>query len=195
MVDIEKQTWSNMKQGLMEIGQAVRIMPVLCKDCKDIKADLSKLEKISEILIHPFTLIFHAGQRLLLNGVDIFKKLNLSRQAYKNGDFYNMGKWLGEALDETLLKSPMVKKPVDESSFFFLNGFFTGLQVKINPEKVYNGVNGIGSMIYGPVGYTMKMYNEADGELNQRVLMGLHEVSHSFLEGGQVLVAKKALTA
>jgi hypothetical protein len=37
-----------------------------------------------------------------------------------------------------------------------LKGFFDGLKIELDHEKLYNGVNGIGLMIYGPVENTMK---------------------------------------
>lgn len=82
MTEIEMQTWKHMKVGLEDLGKAINTIPVMMKDCDKMKTDLTKLIKISEILIHPFTLIFHAGKRLLLDGIDIFKNVNLARNAY-----------------------------------------------------------------------------------------------------------------
>jgi hypothetical protein len=49
-------------------------------------------------------------------------------------------------------------------------------------------------MVYGPVQATMRSLNASNGEMTQRVWIGIHEVEHIFKEGGEILVYKKVLT-
>jgi len=55
---------------------------------------------------HPLSLIFKIGKNLIVNGVDIFKKIFSAVAYYKQADYFNFGKMLGEALTEVVLKNP-----------------------------------------------------------------------------------------
>lgn len=80
------------------------------------------------------------------------------------------------------------------NAYHFLKGFFEGLKISIDEEKLYNGINDIGLMYVGPLNQLMEELKKSNGAPNQRVWMMMHEVSHSFLEGGQILIAKGAIT-
>ena len=75
--DFEAQTFESMRQGLKEMGELIRSIPSLMRDCKSIRADLANLEELANILAHPLSLMFRAGKNFLVNGVDILKKYNL----------------------------------------------------------------------------------------------------------------------
>lgn len=75
---------------------------------------MQELVRMSEILEHPLALMFRIGKNFLVNGVDIYKKFNLGIQAYEAQNFFDFGRFLGEAFDEVVLKSPAVKKERDE---------------------------------------------------------------------------------
>ncbi len=89
--DFELETFEGMRQGFKELGDFIKAVPFLLKDCKNVGADLSNLARIAEILIHPISLIFRVGKNLLLNGVDIKKKFDLGWTAYREGNYFEFG--------------------------------------------------------------------------------------------------------
>ena len=121
--DFEKKTFDGVKDGLEEVGKAVELIPSLLKDCAQVKADLSALIKMAEIFRHPLSLIFNIGKNLIVNGKDILSKIEAAIASYKNSDFFNFGKNIGQALAEVLLKSEETKNKYDENAFYFLHGF------------------------------------------------------------------------
>jgi len=60
-----------------------------------VPSDLSKLEQMSTIFLHPETLVYHIGKELLVNGVEIIKKIQTSVNDFNSKDYYNGGKYLG----------------------------------------------------------------------------------------------------
>ena len=112
--DFEEESFEGMRQGLKEMGNIIRTIPILVKDCKTISADLSNLEKLADVFLNPLQLVWKAGKNLMVNGVDILKRFNLAWSAYKAKNFFDFGKYMGQSLDEIFLKSPAKKKLRDE---------------------------------------------------------------------------------
>lgn len=75
--DFETETFEGARQGLKEMGEFIRKVPEMMRECKDLRRDLSNLEEMALILSHPLSLMFRAGRNFLVNGVDILKKFNL----------------------------------------------------------------------------------------------------------------------
>lgn len=73
--DFEKETFDGVKAGLLEIGNTVKLIPGAVKDCKSVETDLSNIVKMAEIFASPLSLIYHVGKNLIVNGIDIFKKI------------------------------------------------------------------------------------------------------------------------
>jgi|LauGreDrversion4_2_1035121.scaffolds.fasta_scaffold564701_1 hypothetical protein len=69
---------------------------------------------MAEIIGHPLALMFRIGKNFLINGVDIFKKFSLAMQARSAQNFFDSGRFIGEAFQEVVLKSPAIKKLRDE---------------------------------------------------------------------------------
>jgi hypothetical protein len=59
------------------------LIPGLVRDCTDIKDDLSVLVHMASIFEHPLSLIYHVGKALIVNGSDIFAKIQAAIEAYK----------------------------------------------------------------------------------------------------------------
>jgi hypothetical protein len=125
--DFEKETFDGIKNGLELAGKAVELIPTMLKDCSSIKNDLETLAKMALIFEHPLTLAYTVGKNLLVNGIDIYKKISDAVTSYKSGDYYNFGKDIGEALDEVFFKSSATKSTYDENAYDYLNGYFLGL--------------------------------------------------------------------
>lgn len=76
--------------------------------------------------------------------------------AYNNKDYYDCGVHVGDALLAVFFKAPQTKKPVDEAGYRFLSGFFQGVEgVEYNQTALYNGINGYGIQVSGPINKTM----------------------------------------
>ena len=75
----------------------------MAKDCAGIKADITNLEQMAKIFLHPLSLIYHVGKNLIVNGVDIFHKMQSAISSKRQGDYFNYGKFVGEALAEIFL--------------------------------------------------------------------------------------------
>lgn len=82
---------------------------------------------MAEVFLNPFKLIFTVGKNLILNGVDIFDKINAGIKAYNAGDFYNFGKSMGDAMSEVFLKAPLPKSPMDQKAYDFISGFYSSI--------------------------------------------------------------------
>lgn len=82
---------------------------------------------MAEVFEHPLSVIYDIGKALVVNGFDIFGKLNSAIISYKEGDYFTFGKFIGEALDEVFWKNPEIKKPLDEKAYEFLHGYFVGI--------------------------------------------------------------------
>ena len=56
-------------------------------------------------------------------------------------------------MDEVFLKAPEKKREIDEKAYQFLVGFVKGCKCKspVDYELMYNNIDGMGNMIYGPI--------------------------------------------
>jgi hypothetical protein len=70
-------------------------------------------------------------------------------------------------LDEVFLKAPKIKKEVDLNAYLFLRGYFGGLSIEYDEEKLHNEIDGISIMIYGPVQSGLEELVKSKGVLNQ----------------------------
>ena len=76
-----------------------------------------------------------------------------------------------------------------------MTGLFDTLHIAdLDHETLYNAIDGKGVMLYGPVSSSMKTLNASSEDFNIRFWLSVHEVKHSFQEGGLSLVASGALT-
>lgn len=105
VTNLEKATFDGIKTGLNEIGSAVKLMPSMLKDCTSVQNDIQILAKMAEIFSHPLSLIWQVGKSLIVNGSDIFDKISQAITAYKNGQYFDFGKNIGQALSEVFFKS------------------------------------------------------------------------------------------
>jgi len=179
----------------MDISNAVKLIPNSVSTCKAVEQDLSAIAKMAEVFANPLSLIYHVGKNLIVNGVDIFKKIANALIAYGEADYYTFGADVGEAMADVFLKAPYPKKSTDRQAYEFLDGFYAALNANspLDQEQLYNNIDGLGIMIYGPVQEAMQEFTR-EGNLTQKAWMTLHEISHSLQEGGESLLAKGAIS-
>lgn len=151
---------------------------------------------MAEVFAHPLSLIYHVGKNLVLNGVDIFKNIAQALISYGAKDYYSFGKYVGQAMDSVFLKAPYPKKTVDLEAYEFFDGFYSALNAnsQLDQQQLYNNIDGLGLMVYGPVKESMQEFERNDVAEEMKVWMTVHEISHTLLEGSRSLVAKGALT-
>ena len=171
---------------------AIDLIPVLIRDCHEVKEDLETLEKMAEIFAHPIQLAYKVGKNLIVNGIDIYAKIEQALDDYKKGNFFCFGQHIGEALNDVFFKAPFTKKPNDEKAYYFLVGFFRGINMESDNQRLYNNIDDMGMMIYMPVDSSMKQLSAKQD--SQAMWSAMHEISHVFLEGALSLRAKDAIT-
>ena len=89
--DLELGTFEGVKKGLGEAGAAIKMVPTLVKDCVAVEGDIEKLVKMAEIFEHPWSLIYHVGKSLIVNGADIFSKVEAAVNAFRSGKYFEFG--------------------------------------------------------------------------------------------------------
>ena len=50
---------------------------------------------MAEVFEHPLTLAYDVGKNLIINGVDIYSKIDKSINSYYENDFFNLGYYAG----------------------------------------------------------------------------------------------------
>lgn len=200
ITDFEQETFQDIQEGLESLGAAVGLIPSVVGNCKHITSDLQKLISMAEILANPISLVYNVGKNLILNGVEIYGDIDKSVEFYKNGDYFNFGKEIGITLDEIILKSSNIngkttKNEYDAGAYHFLVGFEegSGQNLFIDVEMLYNNIDGLGMMTFGPVKGAMDDFSR-NSNAKQAIWLTLHEISHSLLEGAQSLVYKGAIS-
>lgn len=123
---------------------------------------------MAEVFAHPLTLIYKVGKNLIVNGIDIFKKIAQALIAYGAQDYFTFGQHIGEAMDIIFLHAPYPKTEMDTKGYELLNGFYTGLSTntEINREALYNNIDDLGLMIAGPFEDGINEFTK-QGNMNQ----------------------------
>ena len=105
MTDFDKKSFDGVSQGLSELSEGVKEIPVAMEHCVLNKDDLSIIYKMIEVFANPFSLAYTVGKNILVNGVDIFHKIEDATTAFNKADYYNFGRYCGEAMDEVFFHS------------------------------------------------------------------------------------------
>lgn len=67
--DFEKKDAKDVIAGIKEVGEVIKVIKSAVVDCKNIKADWEKLEKMASIFSSPYSFAYHVGKDLIVNGV------------------------------------------------------------------------------------------------------------------------------
>lgn len=73
------------------------------KDCSNIKADWTKLEKMVSVFSNPTNFAYHVGKDLLINGKNIYSEINTSITDYEGEKWSDFGYQIGEAAAQVIL--------------------------------------------------------------------------------------------
>merc|ERR1712226_1057612 len=86
-------------EALKEIAAALKSdWPVAAAACKATQGELQKLLASLQIMSHPKDFIYHIGEELRVNGVDIYTNMNDSVGHWKKSEYHDFGFSLGTAL-------------------------------------------------------------------------------------------------
>ena len=96
--DFEKKTYDGVKDGIIELGQAIEGIGKALGDCKSIEKDVSKLIQMAAVFKSPISFAWHLGKDLIVNGVQIYHEINQSITEYKAAQYYDFGVDAGKAL-------------------------------------------------------------------------------------------------
>jgi len=91
-VDIIDDVWDAVKRfqsknpdevvkGIKDIGIILEKAGAALTDCKNIKADLTKLTEMSSYFSNPETAIVHIGKDIIVHGVQIIKEVTAAVKA------------------------------------------------------------------------------------------------------------------
>jgi len=90
-------------KGIKDIGVILETAGAALTDCKDIKADLSKLTEMAAYFSNPETAVVHIGKDIMVHGVDIIKEITAAVKAMDQKDYYNFGLNIGKAASQILV--------------------------------------------------------------------------------------------
>ena len=79
------------------------MFPEALKACSQKDDEFLIIVKMAEVFHNPFSLVYHVGKSLIVNGVDIHYKIKDAINAYNTHDYFNFGRYYGEAMDEVFL--------------------------------------------------------------------------------------------
>lgn len=200
--DLETETFEGVRQGLEELGKAIKLIPTLVSTCKESEIDLTKLIKAAEIFEHPRDLMYKATKNLVINGVEIYTQLSGAISSYKKNQFYAFGYHLGLGIDELVLKGALrvgeVKSESDIIAYKFLTGFAIPLKaIKHDDLKLQRFFNTIrdGDRAMRPVVALMKELEKTkESHISLKAWMQLHELVKCFRQHEDMFVTKKILT-
>jgi len=101
--DFEKETFDGVKAGIEMIGTVVSGLSKDLSDCKEVVADVSKLEKMAKSFKSPWSFAYHVGKDLLVDGTEIYHEISDSLDAYGKGQYHDFGYDIGKALSLVLI--------------------------------------------------------------------------------------------
>jgi hypothetical protein len=103
--DINKEGLMNTINGLASVGKGIDAVAKGLPTCKtEIQTgDIAKLDKMSDMLVHPKDLIYHLGKDLIVNGAQLKTEFATAVIDYKLQRFYALGKVVGKAAAKALV--------------------------------------------------------------------------------------------
>jgi len=107
-VDIIDDVWDAVKRfqsknpdevvkGIKDIGIILEKAGAALTDCKNIKADLTKLTEMASYFSNPETAVVHIGKDIIVHGVQIIKEVTAAVKAMEQKDYYDFGLNVGKA--------------------------------------------------------------------------------------------------
>ena len=118
----EKGGRDNIIQGIIQVGEAIALIPQEVKECGAISTLVEDLIEIAAEFANPEALIVIIGERILWRGIPIAEDIYGAVSNFRKGDFYHAGESLGDIIKQIFLLRPQDKI---EDAIQFLKGFFS----------------------------------------------------------------------
>lgn len=131
IADIQTRNPEKVKEGIKLLGQAVQVIPQAAKDCQAAESEIQKLIKLADAFTNPRSFIYAVGKSLLINRVEVFNEISQVVAAYTHHDFYQLGYWVGKAMDTIFLG---LKQPLRQGNVEFINNGNFGWKAQL-PSK------------------------------------------------------------
>jgi hypothetical protein len=103
LLKTDQNTVDEIEQGLGVISSALSHVQALIQDCGGIFPEIQKLESTLGSFSNPVTLVFHVGEDLIVNGVNIYDEIMQAVSLWENQSYRQSGYQIGEALEQLLI--------------------------------------------------------------------------------------------
>ena len=118
----EKGGRDNIIKGIVEIGEAIVLIPNEVKEWEAIYVLVEDLIEIAAEFADPAALIVIIGERILWRGIPIAEDIYSAITNFRSGNFYKAGESVGDIVKQIFLLKPQDKV---EDAIQFLKGFFS----------------------------------------------------------------------
>jgi len=128
---IKTKNPAKVKEGVALLGKAVKLIPTAAQDCKAAEKDIKKLIQLAKAFTNPVTFLYSVGKSLLINRIEVLHQVNNAIQAYDKRDFFNVGYWVGKAMDTIFLG---FNQPIKQDFINFVNSAQSSWTAGVNPK-------------------------------------------------------------
>ena len=130
--DFELKTFKGVRKGISDLAEAFSIMPQAMKLCtKSTHETANTVEKVLEEFRSPWSLLYHVGKAIVLDGHNIYSELSGAITAWKHQDWFKCGVDLGEAMFAFIKYGE--KKP--EPTHIAL-GILNGMEIPVDHKEL-----------------------------------------------------------
>jgi len=131
IADIKTKDPAKVKEGIALLGQAAKLIPIAAQDCQAAARDIEKLIKLANAFTNPQSFLYAIGKSLLINRIEVIHEVTNAVKAYDNKDFYNLGYWVGKAMDTIFLG---FNQPLRQGLADFVNTNQNSWTAGVNPK-------------------------------------------------------------
>ena len=90
-VDFKGHNVDQIVDGLKHVADFIQTIKHGMTDCSSIKADWEKLVAMAAIFENPTSFAWAVGKHLMLNGVEIYKEINIAVADYESQNYGDFG--------------------------------------------------------------------------------------------------------
>jgi len=117
IADFEAGGILNIIKAIEEIATLSKDAEAAVKDCKVIEADFVKLEQMMAPFMNPSDFVYHIGQDIVLNEVNIMMEVKNSMNSWTAGNWFYFGEYIGEALAQVFIGKPVINNMFAPENF------------------------------------------------------------------------------
>ena len=123
VVDFSKHTFDGTKDGMMDLSNAMGALPPFIQKCVPAAIETEQIiVKASVAWAHPLNLLYHVGENILVNGVEIFADVSKAMGDYQSGNWYDFGFRIGQASFDIIYVPESQAAPLSEEVALIVKG-------------------------------------------------------------------------